>query len=142
MGRSAQTERHRAEDWRRWLIESSGSQVRTSPGSQLCPALKNISNSLPSSTSTFENKTSLFAGNPANSLEVMGFILHPSTYGVAKPLSVPDCGFPAPLSVKVIVPARVVPLAEPMLVNLTPTVQLAAGAKVVPVQLSPPIILL
>jgi hypothetical protein len=42
------------------------------------------------------------------------------------------------LSVKVIVPVRFVPLAENKFVNLTPTVQLAPGANVAPVQLFAP----
>ena len=48
------------------------------------------------------------------------------------------CGLAAPLSVNRRVPVRVVPLAEPTLVNLMATVQDAPGAMVAPVQLSGP----
>lgn len=49
-----------------------------------------------------------------------------------------DCGLAFPLSVNVKVPVRVVPLAEPVLVNLTVTVHDAPGAMIAPVQLSGP----
>ena len=55
---------------------------------------------------------------------------------VAKPMSWPDCGLPAPLSVNRIVPARFTPRVAVTFVNLTPTVQVAPGASVVPVQVS------
>src|ERR1700757_769123 len=57
-------------------------------------------------------------------------------------MRLPVCGLPAPLSVNTIVPARSTPLGEPTLVNLTPTVQLAPGARVAPQQLSAPTTLL
>src|ERR1700757_4338445 len=57
-------------------------------------------------------------------------------------MRLPVCGLPAPLSVNTIVPARSTPLGEPTLVNLTPTVQLAPGVRVAPVQLSAPTTLL
>ena len=48
------------------------------------------------------------------------------------------CGLPAPLSLNVSVPVRVVPLADPTLVKLTAIVQDAPGAMVAPVQVSTP----
>jgi hypothetical protein len=61
-----------------------------------------------------------------------------ATAAVANPISPPLCGEVCALSVNVIVPLRFVPLGDKTLVNLTPTVQVAPGAKVVPVHVSAP----
>src|SRR5450631_4155143 len=77
----------------------------------------------------------LFASYPANSMLIVVF-LRLTGYGVAIPLSVPLCGEPVALSVKVMVPVLVGPLEENAFVNLTVAVQLAAGSRIVPVQVS------
>src|SRR5215467_2650969 len=59
-------------------------------------------------------------------------------YGVANPTRFPVCGLLFPVSVNEIVPFRLVPRAEPTLVNRTWTVQDPPGCKVAPVQLSAP----
>src|ERR1700730_8960365 len=58
--------------------------------------------------------------------------------GVAYPINPLLCGEPAPVSVTVIVPERLVPFGAPRLVNLTETEQLAPGATAAPVQVSGP----
>jgi hypothetical protein len=59
-------------------------------------------------------------------------------YGVAKPCKTPACGVPVAVSVKVMVPLRVTPLAAAKVVNRTITVHEAPGARVVPVQVLVP----
>ncbi len=59
-------------------------------------------------------------------------------HGVANPFSTPACGLPAPVSVNVIAPVRVVPRGGNKFVNRTPTVHDPPGGSVAPVQVSVP----
>lgn len=71
----------------------------------------------------------LLASSCFEALSVVG-------YGVAKPIKLPVCGLLAPLSVKVIEPARFAPRGDRPFVNRTTTVHVAPGASAVPLQLS------
>src|SRR5882672_7443869 len=84
---------------------------------------------------THLQKTSCSRGTLASSFTYITALT--VVHGFACPTSAPLCdGVGVALSVKVIVPGRFTPVAEPTFVNLTLIVQLAPGAKVIPVQAS------